>query len=153
MTQGWVWLITGQPKTQPKTSTTESGVGLGTSEDVTTEEVRAVIGERRTGDAGDGFALVAEEIKPLAQESQTATDEIGDLLTDIQGHATDTAVELDQTAANVWSGIETVEGALDAIGPTFQDASEMRRLVRQVDIGKGHPRVVARGYLDRAGWV
>ncbi|MFB6109760.1 MAG: glycine betaine ABC transporter substrate-binding protein [Halodesulfurarchaeum sp.] len=41
--------------------------------------------------------------------------------------------------------------ALDRIGPTFTDVSEIRRLVRQVDIGKRHPRVVAREYLETAG--
>ncbi|MFW6458251.1 MAG: methyl-accepting chemotaxis protein [Halodesulfurarchaeum sp.] len=40
---------------------------------------------------------------------------------------------------------------LNTIGPTFQDVSEIRRLVRQVDIGKRHPRVVAREYLETEG--
>ncbi|MGM0372444.1 MAG: glycine betaine ABC transporter substrate-binding protein, partial [Halobacteriota archaeon] len=40
---------------------------------------------------------------------------------------------------------------LNRIGPTFEDVSEMRRLVRQVDIGKRHPRVVAHEYLETAG--
>ncbi len=42
---------------------------------------------------------------------------------------------------------------LDQIGPTFADVSEIRRLVRQVDIGKRHPRVVAREYLETNGLV
>mgnify|MGYP006274124927 CR=1 FL=1 len=40
---------------------------------------------------------------------------------------------------------------LGQIGPTFTDVAEMRRLVRQVDIGKRHPRVVAREYLETVG--
>ncbi|MEF8772674.1 glycine betaine ABC transporter substrate-binding protein [Halodesulfurarchaeum sp.] len=41
-----------------------------------------------------------------------------------------------------------VMDVLDRIGPTFGEVSEIRRLVRQVDIGKRHPRVVAREYLE-----
>ena len=47
--------------------------------------------------------------------------------------------------------LETDEEVLEELGrlaPTFGDVSEMRRLVRQVDIGKRHPRVVAREYLE-----
>jgi methyl-accepting chemotaxis protein len=42
---------------------------------------------------------------------------------------------------------------LGEIGPTFADVSEIRRLVRQVDIGKRHPRVVAREYLEEIGLI
>lgn len=42
---------------------------------------------------------------------------------------------------------------LNRIGPTFSDASEMRRLVRQVDIGNRHPRVVAREYLEQTALI
>ncbi|AOW80539.1 methyl-accepting chemotaxis sensory transducer [Halodesulfurarchaeum formicicum] len=44
-----------------------------------------------------------------------------------------------------------VMDVLNRIGPTFEDVSEIRRLVRQVDIGKRHPRVVAHEYLETAG--
>jgi methyl-accepting chemotaxis protein len=40
---------------------------------------------------------------------------------------------------------------LARIAPTFGAVSEMRRLVREVDIGKRHPRVVAREYLEGEG--
>jgi osmoprotectant transport system substrate-binding protein len=41
--------------------------------------------------------------------------------------------------------------ALNEVGPTFADVSTMRRLVRQVEVGKRHPRVVAREYLEQSG--
>lgn len=47
---------------------------------------------------------------------------------------------------------EAIE-VLNEIGPSFQDVSEIRRLVRQVDIGKRHPRVVAREYLETIGLI
>ncbi|MDG5777900.1 glycine betaine ABC transporter substrate-binding protein [Haloarculaceae archaeon H-GB2-1] len=40
---------------------------------------------------------------------------------------------------------------LDAIGPTLGDASEMRKLVRQVKVGNKDPRIVAREHLASSG--
>jgi osmoprotectant transport system substrate-binding protein len=46
-----------------------------------------------------------------------------------------------------------VREVLDRIGPTFDDVTTMRRLVRQVEVGKRHPRVVAREFLEQTGLI
>ncbi len=95
--------------------------------------LNASIEAARAGEAGDGFAVVAEEIKSLAEETQQATDEIGDLLSDVHTHAETTAEELDATAENVSSGIETVEGALHSLETIAEQATETNIGVQEIN--------------------
>ncbi len=46
--------------------------------------LNAAIEAARAGEAGRGFAVVADEIRSLAQETSTATDKIGGLIREIQ---------------------------------------------------------------------
>ncbi len=99
--------------------------------------LNASIEAARAGDAGDGFAVVAEEIKSLAEETQEATEEIGDLLTDVQGQARETAEELDAAASNLSSGIETVEGALDSLTVIAEQARDTNVGVQEINEATG----------------
>lgn len=77
--------------------------------------LNASIEAARAGEAGEGFAVVAGEIKSLAEETQTATQDIAELIEDIQS-STDRAVEdMRETGDRVSEGIETVEDAIDAL--------------------------------------
>jgi len=95
--------------------------------------LNASIEAARAGEAGNGFAVVAEEIKSLAEETQEATDEIGDLLSDVHSHAKQTAEELDDTASSVSSGIETVEGALQSLDEIADQAKDTNGGVQEIN--------------------
>ncbi len=67
--------------------------------------LNAAIEAARAGEQGRGFAVVADEVRQLAEESQEAAASIAGLISEIQG-------ETDQAVAVVRSGAEqTVEGA------------------------------------------
>ena len=66
--------------------------------------LNATIEAARAGEAGKGFAVVASEVKDLAQESARATEEIGQRITAIQSDAT-AAVRAITEIAEVISGI------------------------------------------------
>jgi methyl-accepting chemotaxis protein len=71
--------------------------------------LNASIEAARAGQDGDGFAVVAEEVKGLAEETKESAGGIDDLITDVR-EQTDESVEAMATIQDrVGDGVETVE--------------------------------------------
>ncbi|MFC4549026.1 MULTISPECIES: methyl-accepting chemotaxis protein [Halorussus] len=90
--------------------------------------LNASIEATRAGDAGDGFGVVAAEIKALAEEANEATDRIEGLIHDIQRSTAETVSEMETMGEGVDRGTDTVTEALDAL-------EEIADSVGQVDVG------------------
>jgi methyl-accepting chemotaxis protein len=63
--------------------------------------LNATIEARRAGEAGTGFAVVAEEVKALAGRTRTATEEIVQQVADIQSHSGSVVETMDNIHAVV----------------------------------------------------
>jgi len=96
--------------------------------------LNATIEAARAGDAGKGFAVVASEVKSLAQQTKTATEQIGSKIVEMQ-LATDKVVaaiggigatigEVNQIADTVASGIEEQGSATMEIARNVQAAAD-----------------------------
>ena len=100
--------------------------------------LNATIEAARAGDAGRGFAVVATEVKALAQQTATATDDIGTQVKQIQ-IATQEAV----AAINaISSTIDEVNSITTAIGAAVEEqgaaTSEIARNVQQTATSTEH---------------
>jgi len=88
---------------------------------------------RADGDS-DGFAVVANEVKQLAEETKEATEEIDDLIGTVQERTQSTVEDIRETSERVSEGVGTVEETVDAlevivdrIERTNEDVQEINR--------------------------
>ncbi|WP_422378692.1 methyl-accepting chemotaxis protein [Roseibium sp.] len=89
--------------------------------------LNATIESARAGEAGKGFAVVASEVKALANETAKATENISELVTEIQGE-TKTAVGSIGKIGDVIRDLEhssaAIASAMEEQGATTQSVAE-----------------------------
>ncbi len=94
--------------------------------------LNAAIEAARAGEAGKGFAVVADEVRKLAEQSKQSTGQIQDLIQAISGETANVIHTSDQVKKYMVEQVGIVEGTLDSfkdmlnavanISPLVQDA-------------------------------
>lgn len=79
--------------------------------------LNAAIEAARAGEAGKGFAVVADEVRKLAEHTSAATKEIGSLIKSIQNVVAESVAAMDKEVHEVEKGVEIANEA----GVTLED--------------------------------
>ena len=87
--------------------------------------LNASIEAARAGEHGRGFAVIAEEVRQLAEQSKTATEEIDVYLHAIQEDTNESVESMNQVSSEINSGTALVEQA----GAAFHHLMELIRKV------------------------
>ena len=88
--------------------------------------LNAAIEAARAGEQGRGFAVVADEVRKLAERTSKATTEIASLIGDIQNHIDETVTGMQQANTQVAESLELVgrtESALHRIGDDSREVA------------------------------
>lgn len=83
--------------------------------------LNAAIEAARAGEQGKGFAVVADEVRKLAEQSQEAAKQISDLIRQIQFDTDQAVGAMNQGTSEVRVGTE----AVNAAGKTFKQIAEL----------------------------
>jgi methyl-accepting chemotaxis protein len=87
--------------------------------------LNAAIEAARAGEQGRGFAVVADEVRKLAEESQQAAASIAGLIREIQAETSRVVEVVEAGAARTEEGTRTVEQARDGFSALDASVSDM----------------------------
>jgi methyl-accepting chemotaxis protein len=94
--------------------------------------LNAAIEAARAGEQGRGFAVVADEVRKLAERTSKATEEIAGLIRDIQGQIGGTVTGMQQANAQAEGSLTLVGGTESALRGVDADSGEVAQNVRSI---------------------
>ncbi len=94
--------------------------------------LNAAIEAARAGEQGRGFAVVADEVRKLAERTSKATKEIADLIGDIQNHIDGTVTGMQQANTQVAESLELVGQTETALRRIDDDSREVANNVQSI---------------------
>jgi methyl-accepting chemotaxis protein len=96
--------------------------------------LNAAIEAARAGEHGRGFAVVADEVRKLAESSAQSTREIASLVKDIQAKTGEVVKSTSSSGAKAESGLQMADVAGRAIGDISSAVGEANRLIEQISM-------------------
>ncbi|MCI2255550.1 methyl-accepting chemotaxis protein [Domibacillus sp. PGB-M46] len=96
--------------------------------------LNAAIEAARAGEHGKGFAVVADEVRKLAEQSQQSTKTIADLITVIQADTKDAVQLMSEVMTNAENGVKVSERTSNKLVQILTSTKNITPLIEEVSI-------------------
>ncbi|NLK52431.1 MAG: methyl-accepting chemotaxis protein, partial [Syntrophomonadaceae bacterium] len=99
--------------------------------------LNAAIEAARAGEQGRGFAVVADEVRKLAEQSSRATSEIQELIQNAQCESGKAVEAMNDSLEQVQSGVKIVNNAGETFGKIIQQVKDLAFKVEEIAVSNG----------------
>ncbi|TAN45467.1 MAG: methyl-accepting chemotaxis protein [Nitrospirae bacterium] len=107
--------------------------------------LNAAIEAARAGEQGRGFAVVADEVRKLAERTAKATTEIGDMINSIQGETDKAVSAMEESLKRVESGVAYSNKAGDGLQRIVSSVHTLQGMVEQIAAATNEMSTVSDG--------
>ncbi|MEZ5357256.1 MAG: methyl-accepting chemotaxis protein [Candidatus Zixiibacteriota bacterium] len=119
-------------------SATQIGEIIGVIDDIADQTnllaLNAAIEAARAGEQGRGFAVVADEVRKLAERTGKATNEITTMIKTVQTNTEDAVVSMESGLSEVATGRELSDKAGNSLSQIVSMSDRVMDMIRQVSV-------------------
>jgi methyl-accepting chemotaxis protein len=94
--------------------------------------LNAAIEAARAGEHGRGFAVVADEVRKLAERTTGATSEVSGIIREIQGKVTSAVSSIEQVSTKVDKGVDLSTKAGSELTTIVSSVEDLQLMVQQI---------------------